>query len=229
MCRTCGDFPSVSALRCSTPKRCCSSTTATARSRNTTPSWISAWVPTTTSAFGASSRSRLAEELVSNAHVTPRRVQRPERVHALGEGLLLLHVGRKRVAESTGKRSADELAQLLGGDLLARGVDRSEVGGRLSVTDVEAAHVEAVAPLTPAQAYRSSRLQLALEPRLVEPGRVHGRRTVGDARRQHLQPPAPTDGRRQHFSRDRHLLIRPEVRHAYLRHGLLVPKRPVRE
>ena len=38
------------ASRCRTPKRCCSSTTATRRSRKRTPSWISAWVPTTTSA-----------------------------------------------------------------------------------------------------------------------------------------------------------------------------------
>ena len=31
-CRTCGLLPSTSAVRCATPKRCCSSTTATARS-----------------------------------------------------------------------------------------------------------------------------------------------------------------------------------------------------
>ena len=34
MCRTCGARPAASAERCSTPKRCCSSTTATARSRS---------------------------------------------------------------------------------------------------------------------------------------------------------------------------------------------------
>ena len=34
--------PSASAERCSTPKRCCSSTTATARSRSSKPFWISA-------------------------------------------------------------------------------------------------------------------------------------------------------------------------------------------
>ena len=36
---------SRSAARCSTPKRCCSSTTTTPRLWNATPSWISAWVP----------------------------------------------------------------------------------------------------------------------------------------------------------------------------------------
>ena len=46
MCRTCGLRPSASAARCSTPKRCCSSTTATARSRKATSCWISACVPT---------------------------------------------------------------------------------------------------------------------------------------------------------------------------------------
>ena len=45
MWRTCGLRPSASAERCSTPKRCCSSTTATARSRKPTSFWISAWVP----------------------------------------------------------------------------------------------------------------------------------------------------------------------------------------
>ena len=60
MWRTCGARPATSAERCSTPKRCCSSTTATARSRSSKPSWISACVPTTTSAPSAVSRSALA-------------------------------------------------------------------------------------------------------------------------------------------------------------------------
>ena len=52
--------PATSADRCSTPKRCCSSTTATARSRSSNPSWISACVPTTTSAPNAASAFPLA-------------------------------------------------------------------------------------------------------------------------------------------------------------------------
>ena len=54
MSRTCGAPPPAfasSAPRCSTPKRCCSSTTASARSANATPSWSSACVPTTTAAW----------------------------------------------------------------------------------------------------------------------------------------------------------------------------------
>ena len=37
--------------RCSTPKRCCSSTTTRPRSKNSTPSWMRVWVPTTMSAW----------------------------------------------------------------------------------------------------------------------------------------------------------------------------------
>src|SRR3954470_23677305 len=51
MCRRCGARPAgalaSSAARWRTPKRCCSSTTATARRSNTTVSSMSAWVPTT--------------------------------------------------------------------------------------------------------------------------------------------------------------------------------------
>src|SRR5437667_6376083 len=128
-----------------------------------------------------------------------------------------------------GKRGADELTQLLRGDVLARGIDRREIGGRFAVPDVEAAHVEAVTSLAPAQAHRRSRLQLALEPRLVEPGGGNGRSPVADTRRQHLQPPSPASRRRQHFSGDRHLLVCPEVGHPHLGHGLLVAKRSVRQ
>ena len=49
MTRVWGLCPALSrrASRCSTPKRCCSSTTASPRSANWTASWIRAWVPTT--------------------------------------------------------------------------------------------------------------------------------------------------------------------------------------
>ncbi len=51
MTSTCGDAPSCarprSASRCSTPNRCCSSTTTSPRSANVTLSWINACVPTT--------------------------------------------------------------------------------------------------------------------------------------------------------------------------------------
>ena len=56
-----GTRPSTSALRCSTPKRCCSSTTATATFARSTPSWISACVPTRIDAPAAASRAPLAD------------------------------------------------------------------------------------------------------------------------------------------------------------------------
>ncbi len=46
---------SRSAARCSTPKRCCSSITATPRDRNATRSWMRAWVPITKSTAPSSS------------------------------------------------------------------------------------------------------------------------------------------------------------------------------
>ena len=42
----CSPLP-LSRARCSTPNRCCSSTTTRPSRRNSTPSWTSAWVPTT--------------------------------------------------------------------------------------------------------------------------------------------------------------------------------------
>ena len=45
---------SRSAARCSTPKRCCSSTTTTPSERNRTPSSMRAWVPITRSAVPSS-------------------------------------------------------------------------------------------------------------------------------------------------------------------------------
>ena len=129
-------------------------------------------------------------------------VQCPERIHSLGQRFTLLEVGRERVRQRSGQRGADELAQLLRRDVLTRGVDRSEVRGRLALADVEAAHVEPVAPLTTAQAHRRSRLELVFEPRLVEPGGGNGRGAVADARGQHLQSPSPPSRGRQHFTGD---------------------------
>jgi len=58
----CGVAPSTlarRASRCSTPKRCCSSTTTRPSSANCTCSWIRAWVPTTMPASPEAARSRL--------------------------------------------------------------------------------------------------------------------------------------------------------------------------
>ena len=86
MWRTCGLRPSASAERCSTPKRCCSSTTATARSRKPTSFWISACVPIAicTSPEAISWRtlacSFAPRALVSSATRTPSSVQIPSTV-----------------------------------------------------------------------------------------------------------------------------------------------------
>ena len=81
-----------SASRCSTPNRCCSSTTTRPSSANPTRSWISAWVPTTMPASpdcASSSACRLAlapsdpvssvtRVAMSAAPSSPRLAERPE-------------------------------------------------------------------------------------------------------------------------------------------------------
>ena len=77
------------ASRCSTPKRCCSSTTTRPSSANSTRSWISAWVPTTmpaspdsasSSAFVfACRRQRTREQRDPGGDVRPRPAHRPGR------------------------------------------------------------------------------------------------------------------------------------------------------
>ena len=76
---TCGGQPalSVRAARCSTPKRCCSSTTTRPRSANSTFSSSSAWVPMTMPASPVtirdidSARAALGIDPVSSATVVP--------------------------------------------------------------------------------------------------------------------------------------------------------------
>ena len=81
MWRTCGARPSPRAARCSTPKRCCSSTTATARSANSTSRWMSACVPTAiptspeATSWWTARRSRAVRLDVSSATRTPSSVQ----------------------------------------------------------------------------------------------------------------------------------------------------------
>ena len=58
MSSTSGASPfAPSALRCSTPKRCCSSTTASPSRANAVASWTSACVPTTSAGEGSASRA----------------------------------------------------------------------------------------------------------------------------------------------------------------------------
>ena len=88
MCRTCGARPAgalrSSARRWLTPKRCCSSTTATARRSNSTGSSISACVPT--SSF-SSPLAQLAEQV--GAAARGRRAGQQRGLHELARHQLL--------------------------------------------------------------------------------------------------------------------------------------------
>src|SRR2546430_10703452 len=78
-----------------------------------------------------------------------RTVQSPERVGALGQPLAFLQLREQRIGERARQRGADELAELLRGDLLAGRIDRREIRSGFAVADVEAPHVEPV-PTLPA-------------------------------------------------------------------------------
>ena len=88
MCRTCG-APSAPPLasrarRCSTPNRCCSSTTATANRANRTVGSISAWVPTTSGSSPVSRRASSSRRLAAPG----RAGQQPDRGARAGEQVL---------------------------------------------------------------------------------------------------------------------------------------------
>ena len=74
-------------------------------------------------------------------------VDREERVALQRQPLALAQLGRQRieVVDHVPERVSDERADALRGDLLARGIDRSEIRGRLAVTEVVGLDVEAVA------------------------------------------------------------------------------------
>src|SRR5215468_6926009 len=156
-----------------------------------------------------------------------RPVQGPERVGPRRK--VLLHPRRQRVGDRTRERRGHELAHLLRRQLLAGGIDRRIVRSRLAVADIEAADVEAVAALSPAEPHRRPRLQLPLQPRLVEPRRGDGRAPVRDARREHLQAPAPPLRHGEHLAADRDLVVAPQLSDAELLHRQLVAERPVLE
>ena len=119
MCSTCGARPCASALRCSTPKRCCSSTTATERSRSSTPSWMSACVPTTTSAPSAVCARLL------------RRRAREQRARDAELGADALDREEVLLGERLGRRHQRALAAVLD-----RAQDRVERDDRLAGADV---------------------------------------------------------------------------------------------
>ena len=136
---------------------------------------------------------------------------------------------RIEVVDDVAERVRDEGADALRRYLLARGVDRREVRGRLALPHVVGLHVEAVATRLAAQAHVCPRPELLLEPRLVEPRRRDGGGAVRDPRRDDLQPPAPPGADVQHLPGDRNLLATAERRDRDLLNGRLVAVRPVLE
>ena len=108
-----------------------------------------------------------------------RMVEHEERVALQRQCLAVAELGRQRVevVDDVPERVRDERAQPLRRDLLARGIDGREVGGRLALADVVRLDVEAVPAGLAAQAHVHARLQLVRDPRLVEPRRGDRRRS----------------------------------------------------
>ena len=159
-------------------------------------------------------------------------MDRRQRVAAKRQPALRLQRGRQRIRPVAHERQRrlDELAQLRGRDLLARRIDRREVGRRRAAVEVERAHGEAEPVRRAAQPHVRTRLQLLLQPRLVEPGGADLAGAVRDLRGQDLQPAAAAPQRRpQHLAFDQHLLLTEEVGDPPLRRRALVAARPVVE
>ncbi len=159
-------------------------------------------------------------------------MDRRERVAAKRQAAVGLQARRQRVGPVADERQRrlDQLAQLRRRDLLARGVDRCEVGGRRAAVEVERAHCEAEAVRCAAEADVRAGLQLLLQPGLVEPRRADLAGPVGDLRGQDLEPAAAApQGRAQHLALDQHLLVAEQVGDPPLRRRRLVPPRAVVE
>jgi hypothetical protein len=156
-----------------------------------------------------------------------RPVQRPQRVDPLRQALTFLQRGRQRIRERRRQRRLDELAELPRRDLLARRIHRREVGRCGRLAEVVRLDVEPEPTLAAAEPDVRSRLELPFQPRLVEPGRRHGGRPVGDPRRQHLEPAAAPLPHRQHLAGNRDLLVAVEIRDPHLVDRPLVAEGPV--
>src|SRR5690349_25084781 len=122
------------------------------------------------------------------------------------------------------ERGAHQLAEPRRGDLLARGVDGSEVGRRPRGTHVIALDVEPVPAELAAQTQVGPRRQLLREPRLVEPGGADCAGAVADPSRDDRPPAAePARPNVDDLTRDCDLLVAPELRDGDLVDRLLVP------
>ena len=165
--------------------------------------------------------------------LVPRTVQGGERVRAQRQARLLLEVSGNEVGEVTGVREclAGELPELLDGHLLARRVDRREIGRRGGAVQVVGADGELVATELASEANVRARLQLLGEPDLVEPDRGHLAAVVGDPGLDDREAaPGAAHGGPQDLAGDRDFLLAgEEVGDRHLGRGSLVAKRPVRK
>ena len=179
-------------------------------------------------------REQLVERQAAAAELSlgrrARTVQGPERVCEQREPPPRLHVRRDRIGPVAGTRQhgRDHLAKLLDRDLLARRVDGREIRGLGHPVQVVRLDGELAAPELAAQADMGSRLQLLRQPRLVEPdGRDLTAPVVHPGLHEREPSPRTLHRRAAHGARDRHLLAREQAGDRSVRHGRLVPVRPV--
>ena len=163
-----------------------------------------------------------------------RAVHRRERVALQRQPLSLAQLGGERIGDVRRERErcVDDPPHRHGGDLLRRGIDRSEVRrGARPVPDVVGARLEAVAAELAAQPDLRARLEPVDEPRLVEPRDADHGRAVVDAS-DDPRPPAPAHRPLldvEHAAADHHLLALGQLGDRELVRGRLVPPRPVLE
>ena len=163
--------------------------------------------------------------------LAPRTVERDERVGAAGQPLARLERGGQWIdhVACVVERLPDHIAQLLDGDLLARGVDGREIGRRGDAVHVIGANGELAALQVAAQPDPRAGLEPVLEPCLVEPDGGDLAGLVGDAGLHELEPPRSLDADAQDFAGDRRLLLAEQVGDRQLGRRGLVPAGPVLE
>ena len=158
-------------------------------------------------------------------------MQRDERVGCQRQALGATQFRRKRIAgcSRVDKRRFDQPAQLLLAQILARGIDRREVGCGRGIAQVVGLDREAMPVRPSTEAHAGPGKQLRFEPRLVEPRRAHLACAVCYPCSEDVESPAPPAGRlADHAVQDR-FVVTEELGDEPLRHRMLVATRPVRE
>src|SRR3954451_850380 len=107
-------------------------------------------------------------------------VERVARVAARRQSLLLLERGRQRIGDLARQRGKDELAKLLRCHVLARGIDRHELG--VPRRRLVRANGERASAKRADEPHARSLAELLRHPRLVEPRRPDLARIVRDRR-----------------------------------------------